>query len=687
MKKRTGVVVPLAALYTKDCAACGDFLALKDFADFCEEAGLSVIQLLPVNDTGTQSSPYSGLSAFALHPLYIRIKALPEFEDAMKNSRTFASAYRNFERNFTYARRFDYDAVSAEKNRLLHLLYNYIEKRDAGPSPRSAASVVTAEPDVSPAEQLKSRMDQFVRENKWVVPYAVFKNIKDEHMQASWKSWEEPLRSISREQIQLKWNNKAKKSSHLFFVWCQLRASEQFLESASYVRSKGIILKGDIPILMNEDSADCWAWPEFFRQDLRAGSPPDGGNPLGQNWGFPTYDWARLEADGFAWWKDRIHAASQYYGAFRIDHVLGFFRIWAAKERETTAYLGHTEPYAGFSRKTLNSLGFSDSRIKWLSQPHIPTGLIEDITWNHGEAVFFLEKVCDRVNNEELWTFKEELGGDKDIFSMRFCDDERKDSAVKNALAQKWRDRALIQIETDLFIKVYDFEKASSWKTLSWEEQEKLKALFKDSEAKESGLWKRQALSALGAIVHASDMIPCAEDLGVSLDVMPEVLRTLGILSLKVIRWVRSWELPSQPFVPLSEYPEMSVATTSVHDSSTMRQWWNSEKDSVRAFIDSVRCEGCPDADSAFMPETAEFVFREAARCGSALFINPLQDYLFLEHSFYLENEDDERINIPGSVSSFNWTYRIPASVEELKKNKGLTAKIRAVVQLHDTLQ
>lgn len=670
MKKRTGIVVPISALYTKDCPSCGDFLALKDLADFCKKAGFSIVQLLPVNDTGTQSSPYSGLSAFALHPLFIRINALPEFAAAMKGNKAFATAYKAFEKEFGYKKRFDYDAVLGEKTKLLHLLFNYIEKKNSK--------------DEAEANKLNKELAKFVRSNQWIIPYAVFKNIKDENMQASWKSWDESIQKLSYDQIKLKWQNKAKKSSHDFFVWCQLRASEQFKEGAESLRAKKIILKGDIPILMNEDSVDCWTYPEFFRQELRAGSPPDGGNPMGQNWGFPTYDWDRLEADEFTWWKDRIKTSAQYYDAFRIDHILGFFRIWASKENETTAYLGHTIPYADFTRKTLNELGFDDDRIKWISEPHIPTGTIESITWNHDEATAVLEKVCDRVKTEELWTFKKEIDGDKEIYAMNFFEDEGKNNAVKNALAEKWRDRSLIQIKKDRFIKVYAFENSTAWKTLSGEEQEKLRKLFEEIEVKENKLWEKQATTTLSAIVHASDMIPCAEDLGVNLPVMPEVLKKLDILSLKVIRWTRQWDKPGQPYIPFTDYPELSVATTSVHDSSTLRQWWNQEKDSVWAFINSVECENKPDGNSAFTPEIAEFILSSLASCKSALLINPLQDYLFLEHSFYLENEDDERINIPGSVNTFNWTYRIPVTIEEMSGNKGLLNKIKTIVETHD---
>lgn len=680
MKNRTGVVVPLSALYTKECPACGDYPALKDFADFCSASDLSVVQLLPVNDTGTQSSPYSGLSAFALHPMFIRISALPEFKDALKSNKAFSTAYKKFEKEFEYKKRFDYNAVLEEKTKLLHLLYNFVEKRMATP----AKTVVTAGEEPSVYDNLNREMAVFIRDNQWIIPYAVFKNIKDENMQASWKSWDETVRDLSRDQIQMKWQNKAKKSSHNFFVWCQLRASQQFKESADYLRSKGIILKGDLPILLNEDSVDCWTYPEFFRQDWRAGSPPDGGNPMGQSWGFPTYDWDKLSEDGYGWWKDRIIASSQYYDAFRIDHILGFFRIWASSERDTTAYLGHTIPYADFSRKTLNELGFNDDRIKWLSQPHIPTGHIESITWNHDEATAILEKLCDRVKTEELWTFKKTITGDRDIYEMNFCDDGEKNSRIQNALAEKWRDRALIEIKKNKFIKVYSFENSTAWKTLSWEEQEKLRELFEATDVKENKSWKKQALETLTAITSATQMIPCAEDLGVNLPVMPEVLKKLNILSLKVLRWTRQWEQEGQPYIPFDQYPELSVATTSVHDSSTLRQWWNQEKDSVWAFLKASSLDQKIDGNSAFTPEIAEAVLKAMAGCNSALFINPLQDFLFLEHVFYMENENDERINIPGSVTDFNWTYRIPVTVKELTDNKNLVAKIAEVVKAHE---
>ena len=683
LERKTGVVIPLAALYDEGQCAIGDFLSLKPFADFCSQCNLTLIQLLPVNDTGTQSSPYSGLSANALHPLYIRISALPEFSAALEQDKSFASAWKSFCKQFKKpSLRFDYDAVLTEKTKLLHLLYSFIEKKYAKEGSSQATS-------------LNKEITAFIKANKWVIPYAVYKNLKDVHNQASWKEWDKSLQSLTKDQIQLRWSNRALKSSHQFFVWCQMRAAAQFSEAADYVRQKGIILKGDIPILMNEDSADAWAYKDFFDHSMRAGAPPSGDSPMGQNWGFPTYNWNMLAADNYSWWKERVQTAARYYGAFRIDHILGFFRIWAVNEKESTAYLGHTMPYNSIPRTQFEQAGFNKDRLKWLSEPHIPTGIIEDITWNHEEAVHMLSQIADRIGNEELWNFKSDITSDSQIYASHFSDDEGKDARVKEALCIKWRDRALIQIEKDRFIRVWSYGNSTAWKSLSWDEQQHLNELFARNDETESALWKQQALDVLTPIVNASDMIPCAEDLGASFSALPQVLEQLNINSLCVIRWCRSWSEPGQPFIPFAQYREQSVATTSVHDSSTLRQWWTEEKDAVRAYL-NLWNDGDKNplfenatpihAEDTFSPQVAQFLLQSAADCASAWYINPLQDYLFLDQNYYLENANDERINIPGTCNTFNWTYRMLVSIQELSKNETLISKIQGIAAKHQTL-
>ena len=696
MNRKTGIVIPLSSLYTKECPDVGDYLALKPFADFCKKSDINIIQLLPVNDTGTQSSPYSGLSAFALHPLYIRIEALDEFEDAMANDKTFASHYKSYKKEFIYQKRFDYEKVLNKKNELLHLLYAYIEKRIAAEEKKSDSKVntVTASSKTTFAQDFYIQTEKFVMNNDWVIPYAVYKNLKDDHMQSSWKEWPKNLQDLTMEQIRLRWNNKALKSSHRFFVWCQMRAAEQFKESCDYCSSLSIIIKGDIPILMNEDSADTWAYKDYFNHNLRAGSPPDGETPMGQNWGFPTYQWDNLEKDNYSWWKDRISTASQYYSAFRIDHILGFFRIWAVNHLDTTAYLGYTIPCSTFTTKNLNEKGFDDNRIKWLSKPHIPTRLIEDITWNHDEAVSILSQVCDRIGNEELWNFNKKIKGDRMLYDCHFSDDSDKDIRIKNALSAKWRDRTLIEVKKNHYVQIWKYYESTAWNTLSDAEKSSLSSLFAIKDANENKLWKKQALNVLTPITKQSSMTPCAEDLGVNLEVMPEVLNKLNILSLKVLRWTRLWQEPYQPYVQLKDFPELSVCTTSVHDSPTLRQWWNNEKDSVSAYIsmwnnrpkDLFTQEESIDASQDFNAQTARFVLESAAHTNSQWFINPLQDYLYLDQSYYMDNPDDERINVPGTVNEFNWTYRIPVSIEDLLKNIHLSESIANIAKIHDNL-
>lgn len=686
MDRKTGVVVPLAALWTKECPAVGEFTALKKFADFCKKAGFGVIQLLPVNDTGTQSSPYSGLSAYALHPMYISIKALPEFEDAFANDKAFAAAYKKFEKNFKYAPRYNYNDVTNEKISLLHLLWNYLNKKM---NPKKKDS----ETDKF-AIAMNKEIDDFVKANRWVIPYAVYKNLKDAAMQASWKEWDPNLQHLDEKQIKLRWDNKALKASHNFFVWCQIRGGQQFKEAADYVKKQGIVLKGDIPILMNDDSCDAWAYPQFFNQELRAGSPPDGENPVGQNWGFPTYNWKNLAADNYSWWKERIKCAAQYYSAFRIDHVLGFFRIWSINDGDSTAYLGHSEPCRKISRDELHGLGFDDGKINWLAEPHISTGEIENITWNHDEAVAVLSKVCNRIGDQELWNFKPEIKTDKQIYTQCFfAENGDKDGAIKHKLSEKWRDRALIKMGDNEFVRVWRCENSTAWNSLRDDEKWRLKDLFNRTEAEEEQLWKQQAYETLSMITKTADMTACAEDLGVNLKVMPEVLQSLNIMSLRVVRWSRNWREGGSPYYVLQDFPHLSVTTTSVHDSSTLRQWWCQEKDSVQAYLnmwqwaDKHRLQeevSWGDANAPFTPDTANFMLKSSACTGSAWFVNPLQDYLYLDGNYYLEDMDAERINVPGSVNEFNWTYRLPVSVEDLLKNKEIINKINTIAQIHD---
>ena len=643
--KYTGTAIPLGAIKTKKSVGCGEFQDLIPFADLCKKSGIKIIQLLPVNDTGTESSPYSALSAFALHPLYVTLEKLTEDEAIVAKIKKLRKKYKDFQR-------FPYKDLRQDKLALLREIF--ASKKDE----------IAASTEIS----------AWLSENPWVKEYAVFMNLKDVNNEASYKQWSE-YKDVDAKKIQELWDCKETKEKHLFFVWLQYNLDKQFAEAATYVRSLGIMLKGDIPIMMNEDSTDAWANKDFFNDSLRAGSPVDNENPTGQNWGFPTYNWKNLEKADYSWWKNRLICASKYYDMYRIDHVLGFFRIWAIPHGECTAVLGHTEPFEPITKDELYGLGFNDDRIKWLLKPHVETRTIEEVNNNdylgtHG----LLQKVMDRIGNEELWLFKDSIKTDQDIW-----DSDIESYYVKERLTQKWRDRMLVEVEGGYY-PIWTYTKTTAWNSLNNEEKFRFTELLAKKNEKMDKLWEHQARTVLGELTSATKMIACAEDLGANIECLPGVLGDLNINSLCVVRWKRDWEKPSQPYYAFEHYPEKSVATASVHDSSTLRIWWCTEGD-AHDFLRAFPAENPNIRVGEYNPETAKYILKKVATANSMFVINPIQDFLGLVDRYYAEDMDLERVNVPGSVNAFNWTYRLPANVEDLLKDKELIAAIKEIAK------
>jgi 4-alpha-glucanotransferase len=652
----TGIAIPVGALKTSDSCGIGEFLDLIPFADFCQKAGIDLVQLLPVNDTGTESSPYSALSAFALHPVYIRLSELPEATPFMTEIAELGERYE-------YRQRFCYREIRENKLALLRLIYNINENR-----------IVDSK-----------ELADWIRDNPWITEYAVFMLQKRRNFDASWKTWDK-MRTPSHSEIQERWNNPAKRSEHLFFAWVQMRLDGQFRRAVEACEKAGIALKGDIPIMMNEDSCDAWASPEFFRDDLRAGSPPDGPNPLGQNWGFPIYNWDNLRETDFDWWKNRLRQSSKYYHAYRIDHILGFFRIWSIPSGEGSGYLGWPTPHTPITQKELAERGFTGDRLRWICEPHVSTRVIEEI--NGGDylgAHGLMKKLMNRIGQEELWLFKSEIRNESDIRAAAIPE------AAKEALTRAWRNRMMQVTGRDALGKptyapVWEFRQSTAWASLSDGEKNSMEAFIREKADKDEILWKNQAEELLGELTSSVDMLACAEDLGTIPACVPSVLEKLGILGLKVIRWERRWAEPGQPFKALSAYPELSVATTSVHDSTTLRGWWEQES-GAREFLSAWKPESCgfPAGTSdrffaRYSPEAAAFALKTLAATSARILVLPVQDVLALSGEYYRLSADEERINIPGSVNDFNWTYRLPDTIENLTGNEKLLTSIRATL-------
>ena len=645
----TGTAIPVGALKTADSCGVGEFLDLIPFADFCKKAGLKLIQLLPVNDTGTESSPYSALSAFALHPLYISLKSLPEHEGKEELLKEITKLQKKYEK----LPRFQYRELRRKKLELLQKIFESEKEK-----------IISS-----------SELSKWIKNNPWIQVYSIFMQKKEKKHEASWKEWGEA--QPTKKELDDLWKDKKNQDGNLFYAWVQMRLDEQFAKASKYAQSLGIKLKGDIPIMMNEDSCDAWAFPEYFNDEMRAGSPPDGPNPVGQNWGFPIYNWDNLKKDDYSWWKNRLIQASKYYQVYRIDHVLGFFRIWATPQRESTAMLGWTQPFEPITTDELHNLGFSDDRITWLSVPHVPTNQIEAV--NNGDYLGthgILAKIMDRIGNEEMWRFKPEIKGEKDIWASDIPDN------VKPRLAEFWRNRALVKVADGLYSPLWTYHSTTAWQSLSDDEKYRLGQLIVTKYSRMEVLWEEQARTLLGDLTSCTDMVACAEDLGSNPESLPRVLNDLSILSLRVVRWSRNWNAPGEPYYQFGEYPYLSVTTSSVHDSSTARLWWLKEGDAwdfYRTF------PGDSDVQpGSYNSKTARYLLSKMAESNSVFCIHPLQDFLGLVEDYFDENPDNERVNIPGSVNEFNWTYRLPVTIEKLIKNKELISEINNIVKIHE---
>jgi 4-alpha-glucanotransferase len=433
---------------------------------------------------------------------------------------------------------------------------------------------------------------------------------------------------------------------------------------------------------MNDDSADVWAHPEYFHLDLSAGAPPDMYSPGGQNWGFPVYNWEAMKRDGFAWWRSRLEAAGKYYGAYRIDHVMGFFLIWASTLRDLpdASAMGRFIPYVPVTAEDLRDLGFDGNRIRWISRPHLPTGEVWEYLrgrWegDHteddvaAEAGRIFSSALDRIGDEELWLFREGIGGERDIDALGLR------PAARNCLIEAWRNRIFLEYEKGRFSPLWFYRDSRAYASLSGEEKGKLEALLEKRKAESGKIWEEQGKKLLTVLCASSSMLPCAEDLGAVPDCVPRVLETLGILGLRVVRWFRDWDREGQPFIPLEEYPELTICTPAVHDSSTVREWWEREADQdlFSGFI------GVPSLPRVYNPGTARIILSRIASARSRFRVFQVQDLLHLSNRWYAPDPASERINVPGTYNDFNWTYRLPASLEEIGGDADFVKAVKAL--------
>ncbi len=326
-----GVAVPVFSLRSEDSFGVGEFNDIKHLVDWAVKAGQNVIQLLPINDTTMthtwqDSYPYNAVSSFALHPQFIHLPAAGVRQDA---------AYKAKKQELEALGAIDYEAVNGAKLELLRKLYN------------GAKGKATLASDAYKA---------FADANaEWLLPYAVFSVLRDIHGTPDFQTWKQ-LSTYNAKKVQAFADEHAQEVG--FYCYLQFLLDRQLREAVDYAHLHGVAIKGDLPIGVSRHSADAWQHAHLFHLDSQAGAPPDAFAEDGQNWGFPTYNWEEMAKDNYAWWKARMGKMAQYFDAFRIDHILGFFRIWEIPSQYKSGLMGHFNPALPYAEQELRDMGF-----------------------------------------------------------------------------------------------------------------------------------------------------------------------------------------------------------------------------------------------------------------------------------------------------------------------------------------
>ena len=642
--KGAGTAVPLFSLRSGESFGVGEFNDIKLLVDWAVATGQRVIQLLPVNDTtstGTweDSYPYKANSSFALHPQFIHLPDAGVRAD---------KAYRTLQSELNALPQEDYERVNNEKTRLMRRAF-----AEKGQETMKGDDYV-----------------RFLKDNAfWLIPYAAYRVLGDMYRTPDFS----------------KWGLYAKYDPHKIDDFCTLNRIEvdfycyeqfcldgQLKEAVSYAHANGVVLKGDLPIGVSRNSADAWIHPCLFHLDERAGAPPDAFSALGQDWDFPTYDWGNMAKEGFAWWKARLSKLNEYFDAFRIDHILGFFRIWEIPSTCIHPLLGHFNPALPFSSEELSAFGFD------MHEGHYSSPLINDLVLDEIFGTALAVKV--KVGYVRDGRLVPSVSNQRKVMAM-FDGRDDEDVKLRDGLLKLLDDVLFVE---DPYEKGYYHPRILAQDTLSFRllneyEKSSFNRLYDDFFYRRNNvLWKDSAMSKLPELLASTEMLACGEDLGMVPDCVGEVLHDLRILSLEIQRMPK---ISGNEFGDICSYPYLSVCTTGTHDTSGIRAWWEEDRKVSSDFFSKVlHCEG--ETPYFCEPWICRKIVSDHLQSPSMLTILPFQDWLSVDGDIrYGGNPADERVNDPSDPHHY-WRYRMHISLEDLIDNKGFNASLKRMISL-----
>ena len=624
--RAAGVAIPVFSLRSSHSCGVGDFGDLRLLVDWAVATGMKVIQILPVNDTTaarswSDSYPYNIVSAFALHPQYLDLHAL----GPLRNKK-YMTVFLRQQNELNAMNHTDYEAVQRVKFDYIRVLY---EERGQ--------------------QTLDSReFKLWYEENQdWLVPYA---------------EWLAGKSSV---------NGKPLSVNIVYFTQYHLHL--QLKGAADYAREHGVVLKGDVPIGVNRDSVETATHPDLFCLDASTGAPPDNFSQNGQNWGFPTYNWESKEI--VPWFQKRLKWMEQYFDAIRIDHVLGFFRIWEIPTDAIFGLLGHFSPALPMTQGEIEYFGLpfrkdlftrpliNDRVLQRLFGLHVPY-VREHFLIPRSYGLYDLkaeydtqQKICEafegKGDENSLWIRD---GLYRLVSNVLFLEDKRQPEMYHPRIGA-WLDpvyEALTAEEKDAYMRLYNnyFYQRHN--------------LF----------WGATAMRRLSEVFGHTRMLCCAEDLGMLPDCVAPVLDALRILTLEI------QSMPKQSgfeFTHLDGNPYRSVATVSTHDMPPLRLWWEeSPERTQRYYVSMLQKQG--RAPEHLPAHLAEEIIARHLYCPSMLCILSMQDWLAMDTELRSKHPRDERINVPSDPYN-HWKYRMHLPLEDLIAATKYNNKVHTMIQ------
>ena len=652
-RKLAGTQVPVFSLRTRKSAGIGDFGDLKTMIDFVASTGQKVLQLLPINDTTithtwTDSYPYSCISVFAIHPQYADLHALPELKDA--KARAEAEKTRA---ELNALDKIDYEKVNDFKINYLRQIFN----QEGGKMMKTA------------------EYKAFFQDTElWLVPYAQYSYLRDKNGTADFNQWPDHQVWDEAERKALADPKTAAYKNVAFFYFVQFVLDRQMQEAHEHAKTKGVILKGDIPIGVNRNGCDVWTEPKYFNLNGQAGAPPDDFSANGQNWGFPTYNWFEMLKDDCQWWNRRFQNMARYFDAYRIDHVLGFFRIWEIPVHSVHGLLGQFAPALAMSREEIESYGlhFQEDRF---TRPFITDWVLDRVF--HERAGEVKEKYLDRLDDER-YQMKPEVDTQRKVEALFADATDEKELWLRDGLYALISDVLFVRDHTNpgvfhprisaqldfIYESLYDNDKAA------------FNRLYNDYFYRRNNqFWYQEAMKKLPKLVQATRMLVCAEDLGMVPDCVPWVMDELKILSLELQSMPKD---PSVKFGHLSRNPYRSVCTISSHDMPTLRMWWDENVQRTQEYYNTMLYRQGP-APHPLPGWLASDIISRHLTSPSMLCILSIQDWLATDEALRLPDADAERINIPATPKHY-WRYRMHLNIEDLAADKRFVQNITEMI-------